>query len=89
MDYTQPHTVTIDKAGRIVIPAAQRKALDIKPGDELTLRIDDYALQVMNRKNAIRAAQKYLRQKLGHEHDSLTESLFQTRREEAAREGGE
>jgi antitoxin PrlF len=37
---------TIDRAGRVVIPAEVRKRLGLTPGSELNLVIDGFALRV-------------------------------------------
>jgi AbrB family looped-hinge helix DNA binding protein len=37
---------TIDKAGRVVIPAALRERLGLEPGTELEITLDDLALRI-------------------------------------------
>jgi len=39
-------TVTIDKAGRVVIPAAVRQRLGLRPGTRLDLSIDDVSMRL-------------------------------------------
>lgn len=39
-------TVTIDKAGRVVIPAAVRQRLGLRPGTPLELSSDDIAIRL-------------------------------------------
>lgn len=38
--------VTIDKAGRLVIPAALRERLGLEPGAELELTVEDLSLRL-------------------------------------------
>ena len=40
-------TVTIDKAGRVVIPAAVRERLGLLPGTRLELSVDDAAIRLV------------------------------------------
>ena len=54
-------TAKLDSAGRIVIPAAYRKALDVKPGDRVVLRLEDGELRVFNQDRAIKRAQDIVR----------------------------
>jgi AbrB family looped-hinge helix DNA binding protein len=41
MPTTSRATVTVDKAGRLVLPKPMRDALHLKPGDTLEIRKDD------------------------------------------------
>ena len=52
--------VRISDGGRIVIPAAFRKALDLKPGDEVILEFSDGEVRLITRDEGIRAAQAIL-----------------------------
>ncbi len=38
---------TIDKAGRLVIPAAVREKLDLKPGTVLEVLVEDFAVRLV------------------------------------------
>lgn len=40
-------TATIDKAGRVVIPAAIRKRAGLKPGTELEVVLDDVSVRLI------------------------------------------
>ncbi|MBL7163151.1 MAG: AbrB/MazE/SpoVT family DNA-binding domain-containing protein [Anaerolineales bacterium] len=72
----------IGKGGRLVIPAKMRKALDISPGDEVILRIDDGQIRMIPLSKAIELAQQHVRQYIP-ERTSLVDELIQKRREEA------
>jgi len=40
-------TTTIDKAGRVVIPAAVRKQLHLAPGTELEVRVEEFSVRLV------------------------------------------
>jgi AbrB family looped-hinge helix DNA binding protein len=75
----------INENGRLVIPAIHRKALGIKPGDEVIMRIEDDELHISNIKRALRRARGLVKHYIGTSED-LTESLISDRRKEALRE---
>ena len=74
----------LGKSGRIVLPAKFRKAMDVKPGDDLILRLEDGELRIFTRRQAIKRAQGMLRS-LIPEGRSLSDELIQERRAEAGR----
>jgi len=45
--------VKLGEGGRVVIPALLRKALDVEPGDELVIRIQDGELRLFQQKQAL------------------------------------
>ena len=75
---------TIREGGRLVIPAAYRKALGIKPGDEVILVLEDGEMRVISTRQAIARAQTLLRHYIPKDR-SLSEELIKERREEATR----
>lgn len=75
----------INENGRVVIPAAFRKALGIKPGDEVILRLDDGELRISTLKSRLEQARRHLR-KYVKPGVSLVDELIAERREEAKRE---
>jgi AbrB family looped-hinge helix DNA binding protein len=77
--------VKLNENGRIVIPAAMRDALQIKPGDELLLHLEDGELHVTTRMQRIRRAQELVRQHLGPNPD-LVDGFIAERREAAKHE---
>ena len=74
----------IREGGRLVIPAAYRKALGLKPGDEVLLTLEDGEIRVVSTRQAIARAQTLLRHYIPKGR-SLSEELIKERREEAAR----
>ena len=76
--------VRILEGGRIVIPARFRKALGLKPGDSVTLHLDEGELRITPGLRGIRRAQELLRPYL--DGSSLADELIAERRAEAAAE---
>ena len=74
----------IREGGRLVIPAAYRKALGLKPGDEVLLTLEDGEIRVVSTRQAIARAQTLLRRYVPKGR-SLSEELIKERREEATR----
>lgn len=75
----------IGKGGRVVVPAKYRKALDLKPGDDVILVLGDGEVRITTVKQAIRRAQQIVRRYVPEDRDLVSE-LIKERREEAARE---
>jgi AbrB family looped-hinge helix DNA binding protein len=75
----------ISEKGRLVIPAALRKALGIKVGDEVSLRIEDNELRISTLKNRIERAQRRL-QRFAKPGRLMSEELSAERREAAKHE---
>ncbi len=81
-----PETRTrINENGRVVIPATFRKALGIKNGDEVVLRLEDDELRITTLKRRLERAQRRVRSyvKPGR---SLADELLAERREAARHE---
>jgi len=66
----------------LVIPDAYRKALGLKPGDEVLLVLEDGETRVISTRQAIARAQVLLRRYIP-EGRILSEELIKERREEA------
>ena len=77
--------IRINENGRVVIPASYRKALGIKPGDEVILRMEDDELRITTMKRRIQRAQRLVR-KYVKPGVSLVDELIAERREAAKRE---
>jgi AbrB family looped-hinge helix DNA binding protein len=75
----------IGVGGRVVVPAKFRKALDLKPGDDVILVLEDGEVRLTTVKQAIRRAQQIVRRYVPEDRDLVSE-LIKERREEAARE---
>jgi AbrB family looped-hinge helix DNA binding protein len=74
---------TIAEGGRIVIPADYRRALGLKVGDEVILRMADGEVHILTRRQAIKKAQALVRKHVP-ERKSLVRELIRERRGEAA-----
>ena len=72
----------VGQCGRIVLPAEFRKAMGIKPGDEVILALKDDEVRVVTRQAAIKRAQGMLNHIAPGR--SLADELIQERRAEAA-----
>jgi AbrB family looped-hinge helix DNA binding protein len=75
----------ISKSGRIVLPAKLRRALEIRAGDEIVMRLENGAIRIIPLRQAVNLAQKAVRQYVP-EGVSLVDALIKERREEAGRE---
>ncbi|MFY9672930.1 MAG: AbrB/MazE/SpoVT family DNA-binding domain-containing protein [Terriglobales bacterium] len=78
-------SVPVNENGRIVIPASYRRALGIKAGDKLILRMEDDELRITTTKSRIARAQRIVR-KYVEPGVSLADELIAERREAAKRE---
>ncbi len=75
----------INENGRVVIPAAFRKALGINPGDEVILSLEEDELRITTMKRRIERAQRHVR-KYVKPGVSLVDEFIAERREAAKRE---
>jgi AbrB family looped-hinge helix DNA binding protein len=82
---TSKTRLRVNENGRVVIPAAFRKALGINPGDEVVLRIEDDELRITTMKRRIERAQRHARKYI-KPGVSLVDELIAERREAAKRE---
>ena len=79
---------TIDKNGRIVIPASFRQRLGVHPGDSVVLIAQDDQVQIVSRKARREAALERLRNLMAQTAEGrvLSEELIDERRRESERE---
>ena len=75
----------INQNGRVVIPVSFRKALGVRAGDELVLRIEDDELRITTLKRRLERAQRRIRSYV-KPGVSLVDELIAERREAAKRE---
>ncbi len=75
----------VNQNGRVVIPASYRKALGIKAGDEVILRMEDDELRITTMKRRLERARRHVR-KYVKPGVSLADELIAERREAAKRE---
>ena len=66
-------------SGRIVIPAAYRKALGIKAGDGVILRLEDQEIRLYSRKQALRRLQDRVARVVS-QNVSLADQLLRERK---------
>jgi AbrB family looped-hinge helix DNA binding protein len=72
----------IGNGGRLVIPSQYRKALGLKPGDEVQLVLENDEIRVISTKQAISRAQAIVRRYIPPNRD-LSAELIRERRDEA------
>ena len=75
----------VNENGRVVIPASYRRALGIKAGDEVILRMEDDELRFTTMKRRLERARRRIRQYV-KPGVSLADELIAERREAAKRE---
>jgi AbrB family looped-hinge helix DNA binding protein len=75
----------VNENGRLVIPASFRKALGIKSGDEVVLRMEDDELRITTMKRRIERAQRLIRTRVKPGR-SLVDELIAERRQAAKHE---
>lgn len=73
----------IREGGRLLIPSEYRKALGLKPGDEVLLSLEDGEMRVVSARQAVVRAQALVRRYIP-KNRKLSEELIKDRREEAA-----
>lgn len=73
------------EGGRVVIPAEFRRALGLRVGDEVIVRLVDGEVHIFTLQQAIRRAQEIVRRHVP-EGRSLVDELIAERRAESARE---
>jgi AbrB family looped-hinge helix DNA binding protein len=79
-------SLTLDAAGRVVLPVAVRKALGLKPGSRLTLEVDGQVVKLTPAREAIRRAQAILAPYRPKDGRLMSDELVAERREEYRRE---
>ncbi len=81
----EANTARIDANGRVLLPAAVRKLLQLSPGDEAILVLDDDSVTLLSAAAAIKRVQASVRQYVPA-NVSLSEELIRERRAEFAGE---
>jgi AbrB family looped-hinge helix DNA binding protein len=75
----------VGEGGRIVIPSSYRKAMGIKPGDEVILVLEENEIRLLSLRKAITRVQESVRKYIP-ENVRLVDELIKERREEASHE---
>jgi AbrB family looped-hinge helix DNA binding protein len=75
----------IGRGGRLVIPAAYRRALDLDEGDEVILRLEGDELRLLTARAGLRRAQGLVRRYVPKGR-ALAAELIAERRRESRRE---
>ena len=77
--------VQMRSGGRLVVPANLRKALKIKTGDEIIVRLENDSIRLIPMHQAVSLAQMIVKQ-YAPQGISLVDELIKARRQEAGRE---
>jgi AbrB family looped-hinge helix DNA binding protein len=77
----QQQNTKIGEGGRLVIPAAYRKALDLHPGDELIIRIENGELRLFRQSQALERIRAAVRKKLTRKVSHVDEFLEERKRD--------
>jgi AbrB family looped-hinge helix DNA binding protein len=75
----------VNEQGRIVIPAAIRRKMDLKPGETVVMKFEDGVLQIESHRAQIRKIQEEFK-KYAKPGILASDELIAGRREEARRE---
>jgi AbrB family looped-hinge helix DNA binding protein len=76
-----PVKTHLTQGGRIVIPADYRKALGLKPGDDVVLVLEGDEVRLVTPRQAVRRAQSLVRQYVSKGR-ALADELITERRQE-------
>ena len=79
-------SVELGAGGRLVIPAAFRAALGVKPGDKLTVRLEGNELRIYSYAEGLRRARELFAK---HLPDNAVDDFLAWKRGEAEREWAE
>lgn len=74
--------IRLQEGGRLVIPAPYRKALNMKPGEDIVIRLEDNELRLYPAAQALARAQKFFR-KYVHRKGIVDEFIAERRKEAA------
>jgi AbrB family looped-hinge helix DNA binding protein len=78
-------TTRISTKGQVVIPKAVREALGLRPGDELTVELENGAIRLVPRKKGLEEALKALPGHPPRIEFENEEALFEAEKREAKR----
>lgn len=81
-----PIKTHLSQGGRIVIPAGYRKALGLKPGDDVVLVLEGNEVRLVTPRQAVKRAQSLVRQFVPKGR-TLADELIKDRRQEVRLEG--
>jgi AbrB family looped-hinge helix DNA binding protein len=79
------HTAHVSSGGRVVIPAKLRKAIGLRTGDTVIIRLTEDGLVITTPERAVRAAQALVRKYVPGDQ-RLGDELIAERRREAKQE---
>lgn len=84
-DRSDTYRTRVSANGRVVISAAHRKALGLKPGDDVIITLGEGELRLSTPRHALRRMQTLVRKHVP-KNVSLVDELIRDRRAEASRD---
>jgi AbrB family looped-hinge helix DNA binding protein len=75
--------ITIGEGGRLVIPVKYRKAMQIKPGDELIVKLEDGELRLFQQKQALENLRKAFRKNRDKNIKNYTDEFLEFRKRDS------
>ena len=78
--------VRIDRAGRVVVPAGIRKALDIHDGQDLTISLDDGFIRLQTIDAALERVWAVAKRRRRRKSAGVVDEFIAARRAEAAKD---
>ncbi len=69
------------EGGRLVIPSAYRKALDLHPGDELIIRIENGELRLFRQSQALQRIRAAVKKRINKKVNPVDEFLTERKRD--------
>ena len=79
------HRTRVDRNGRIVLPAAVRRQLGVKTGDEIVLTVSEHEVRLTTHRAALGRLQRLVREQIAPGSLSV-EQFLKEKRVEAERE---
>ena len=76
------HTAHVSSGGRVVIPAKLRKAIGLRTGDAVIIRLTEDGLVITTPERAIRAAQALVKEFVPNDRQLVDELIAERRHEE-------
>lgn len=79
----QQQHAKIGEGGRLIIPAAYRKALNLHPGDELIIRLEDGELRIFRQSQAVYHIRDAVKRRATRKISSYTNDFLATRKQDS------
>ena len=81
-----PLEAKIEANGRVLLPAAVRERLGVKPGDALLMDVGEHGVRLYTRRHALRALQELAQRSNASGPDAIDDFLAWRREDDSARQ---